>query len=103
MDKIRPKKLKYTEESIEKDIDFLKNMKFTYGSCPLQYQVHKNRKLAYYPLGWQKKESFYNKEENGVYVVTGKVSDCIVIDIDDIENPKAKAIMNFCNKNCNLI
>ena len=88
-------------------IEFLNSMKFVYGSFQLYYKQNKNgewKKEAVYTKPWKnQRTSFHNEVYNGVYVKTGMISNCFVIDIDDNTKAEASYISIECEKICNLI
>ena len=86
-------------------IELLNKLKFIYGSFSLDYKLNKNneyKKEAKYITGWKKQtESFYDTKYNGLYILTGKISNIFVIDIDD--ELKCSKLKELCDLSCNLI
>lgn len=99
---------KYDENYLhdKKQIEFLSLMGFIYGSIDINY-IKKGdayKKQLIYKKKWKTQiKSFYDPSCNGVYVKTGKISNCFVIDIDDFNKEETNIIMEMCNDNCALI
>ena len=56
------------------------------------------------PINWREpKTAKVDLSNSGFYVLTGTISNCIVIDIDDPENEIAKRIMAYGDEQCDLI
>lgn len=86
-------------------LDYYQKMGVTYGSCKIKYEQGKNeiyKKSVEYISNWQKVNSFFIKENNGFYIVTGEKSNVTVIDIDNLQNEYAKYINAECDKCCNM-
>jgi hypothetical protein len=88
-------------------LKILKDLKFIYSSIRLSYEKNKNgeyKKCFFYEKGWnEQKVSKYDKTLNGLYILTGKKSNCFVIDIDDITKSEANTIKEMCDKSSNLV
>jgi len=85
---------------------FLTKMGFIYGSVMIKYVKESDRykKDPSYKRSWKNQtKSFYDPSCNGIYTKTGKISNCFVIDIDDLDNPESKIIMDMCKCICALI
>lgn len=101
--------ISYTKEKNFHDltqIKFLDDMKFIYGSVQINYKFDgvKYKKDPIIKIKWKSQnESIYDSSCNGLYILTGPISNCFVIDIDDVFNETSKHIMDLCSSNCNLI
>jgi len=101
--------------SVEKNItDLYDKLNFKYGSCSIKYEADKNGKYRKHPnytvklngetsTSWEK--PIYNPEKkyNGLYILTGKKSDIIVLDLDDMNKEENKKLYGEAITNCNMI
>lgn len=86
----------------QNEILFINQLGFIYGSVKLDY-LNGKKKLSNMGKWKEQHTSNYNEKFNGVYIKTGKISNCFIIDIDDITKPEAKFIYEKCMSCCNLI
>ena len=88
-------------------LDYLDQLGFIYGSVILKYVQQDNlfkKKLIFRKEGWKnQKQSFYTPKWNGIYILTGPISNCFVIDIDNLQKPEAAKLKELCQSDCNLI
>lgn len=105
------------ESTISKEkniIDLYDKLNFKYGSCSIKYEAGKNgkyRKIPNYTVKLDKKMSsswenpIYNSDSfyNGLYILTGKKSDIIVLDLDDMKKDENKKLYGEAIKNCNMV
>jgi P4 family phage/plasmid primase-like protien len=89
-------------------IKFLENMSFIYGSVDIKMKYYESdniyKKDPTYVRKWKNQtKSFHDPRLNCMYVLTGEISNCFVIDIDDETLPIANKISNMSKKTCNLI
>ena len=101
--------------SVEKYIiDLYEKLGFQYGSCSIKYEAGKNgkyRKIPNYTVKLNKNISsswenpIYNPDPfyNGLYILTGKKSNIIVLDLDDMNKDENKKLYTEAIKNCNMI
>lgn len=86
------------------DIRYLGKMEFIFGSVQINWDDSKSKKIVENMPSWRnQKVSCYDSNKNCLYIITGEISNLIVIDIDDPDNPIAKRISTICDKECSLI
>lgn len=90
------------------DLKLLDEMKFIYGSVRFNYEFdgtrYKKTKPEFKDKTWKNQnKSFYDASYNGIYIKTGQISNCFVIDIDDMTKREARFIYDNCYEKCNLI
>jgi len=83
-------------------MDFLQQMGFIYGSAKIEW-IKSKKNIKFGMDERKQEESFYDPEYNGVYIKTGKISNCTVINVDDLTKPHTQKLMELCEENCNLI
>ena len=77
-------------------LKFLDEMKFIYGSVQINYKFDgiRYRKYPQIKGKWKgQSESRYDSSCNGLYVLTGPISNFFVIDIDDVLCESSKYII----------
>lgn len=90
------------KNKIKESLIFLDKMGFIYGSNFINYE--NGKKKSRFIKNWKyQTESFYEEKCNSTYVLTGQLSNCFVIDIDDINKIQSKTIFDFSINSCNLI
>jgi P4 family phage/plasmid primase-like protien len=76
------------------------------GSCSQITTFYNERqelkKNAHLPTGWKTKPKIQSGHKS-FYVVTGKISDVVVMDLDDMENDHIKKMKEYADESCNLI
>lgn len=95
-----------TQLKSTKVIEKLNSLGLIYFSTNLTC-IEKNgeyKKIIEFPNSWKIiTESQYNSKKNAVLVKTGLVSNCFVIDIDDMTKPEAKYLYDNCCDNCKFV
>lgn len=86
----------------EEKLKFLSNLGFIYSSAYVK--MINNKKKTICCEKWATQTCSSNPPKyNTVFVITGKISNCFVVDIDDSSIDEAAILMNLCEETCNLI
>lgn len=84
-------------------LDKLGFIYFSFGlTCKIINQVPK-KKMYFYDKWSQLTTSKFDSSRNAVVVRTGPISDCFVIDIDDMTKPDAAQLYELCYPICSVI
>jgi len=88
---------------LKKYVNILRQWKIAHKSVILTYDTLTNTKKCIHPFGWQKntfENSTYEPNKNALIQNTGNISNIIVVDVDGIDHPTNKLIIDICMKYC---